>query len=93
MATVHDGNFEWDDAKAASNKKKHKVSFEEAVTAFYDEHSLIVDDPQGNEGRFVLIGLERPAFYLWFTRKRSRRSELASSLHGLPKRARRYAIR
>ena len=29
-------NFEWDDAKAASNFKKHRVTFDEAVTVFGD---------------------------------------------------------
>jgi uncharacterized protein len=29
--------FEWDDAKAASNQRKHGVSFDEAVTVFGDE--------------------------------------------------------
>ena len=31
--------FEWDEDKAKSNLKKHKVSFEEAKTAFYDEYA------------------------------------------------------
>jgi len=28
--------FEWDGEKASANVKKHRVSFEEAVTVFYD---------------------------------------------------------
>ena len=28
--------FEWDGSKAAANVKKHRVSFDEAVTVFYD---------------------------------------------------------
>ena len=28
--------FEWDSAKAAANIKRHRVSFDEAVTVFYD---------------------------------------------------------
>ncbi len=28
--------FEWDGDKPAANVKKHRVSFDEAVTAFYD---------------------------------------------------------
>jgi uncharacterized DUF497 family protein len=31
--------FEWDTAKAAENIRNHGVSFEEAQTVFYDEHS------------------------------------------------------
>jgi uncharacterized DUF497 family protein len=33
-------NFEWDTAKANSNKKKHGVSFEEAQSVFYDEFAV-----------------------------------------------------
>lgn len=50
--------FEWDPAKAAANKRKHGVSFEEAVSCFQDPLALIVDDPQYPE-RFILIGASR----------------------------------
>jgi len=33
VRTVVHGDFEWDEAKAASNAAKHGVSFEEAVSA------------------------------------------------------------
>jgi hypothetical protein len=33
MGTVTAGDFEWDEAKAASNLAKHGVSFEEAAVA------------------------------------------------------------
>lgn len=65
MPTEQDGDFEWDDVKAKSNKKKHGVAFEEAVTAFTDERSLIDADPQGNDGRFVLIGMSSEARILY----------------------------
>jgi uncharacterized DUF497 family protein len=29
--------FEWDDAKSRENKRKHRVSFEEAETVFLDD--------------------------------------------------------
>ena len=35
-------NFEWDEAKATANSRKHKVTFEEASTIFADELSLTV---------------------------------------------------
>ena len=43
----------------ASNRRKHRVSFEEAETAFTDDNALLLDDPDhsGNENRFVLLGL------------------------------------
>lgn len=49
--------FEWDPKKAKSNLKKHAVSFEEAVTVFYDPLSATFDDPDHSdtEARFVTI--------------------------------------
>ena len=51
--------FEWDAKKASANEKKHRVSFEEARTVFYDENAKLIDDPDhsGDEERFVLLGL------------------------------------
>jgi len=50
--------FEWDPRKAALNLAKHKVSFDEAVTAFGDPLGQIIDDPRhsADEERFVLLG-------------------------------------
>ncbi len=50
--------FEWDRRKAASNLKKHGVSFKEAATAFGDPLSLTIHDPDhsGDEDRFLLLG-------------------------------------
>jgi hypothetical protein len=36
VATIEHGDFEWDDAKAAANEKKHGVTFVEAATVFDD---------------------------------------------------------
>jgi len=52
-------NFEWDPDKAKANLKKHKVSFEEAVSVFSDERALVISDPDHSvdEERFVLLGM------------------------------------
>lgn len=50
--------FEWSPKKAASNLKKHGVSFEEAQTAFDDELGAYYPDAL-DETRFVLIGYSR----------------------------------
>ncbi len=52
-------SFEWDARKNASNKRKHKVSFEEASSAFSDENAILIPDPDHSdeEDRFVLIGV------------------------------------
>ncbi|MFO0964956.1 MAG: BrnT family toxin [Gemmataceae bacterium] len=50
--------FEWDEAKAASNRKKHKVEFEEAATVFSDPLAAIFDDEDHSEEerREIIIG-------------------------------------
>lgn len=56
MGTI---KFEWDKNKNEVNKKKHKISFEEAKTVFYDEAALLIDDPEHSkeEERFIILGL------------------------------------
>ena len=51
--------FEWDRRKAAANFVKHRVSFEEAKSVFFDEYARLIDDPDHSdeEERFVLLGL------------------------------------
>ena len=48
-------SFVWDPKKAASNLRKHGISFEEARTVFFDEDGLLQDDPDHSRGeeRFV----------------------------------------
>jgi len=56
---VSDLRFEWDDAKSRANSGKHRVSFEEAASVFYDENALLLSDPDHSEDedRFLLLGL------------------------------------
>lgn len=51
--------FEWNETKAQKNKQKHGVSFEEAVSAFDDPLSELLEDPDHSdqEERTILIGL------------------------------------
>ncbi len=53
--------FEWDAKKAASNKKKHKVSFHEAATVFGDPLAITFSDPDHSEHehRFITFGMSR----------------------------------
>ncbi len=50
--------FEWDNNKAASNTRKHGVTFEEAGTALADFRSITIPDPlhPEDEERLVTIG-------------------------------------
>lgn len=47
--------FEWDSAKAAKNLRKHRVSFEEASTIFYDPLAATGADPDHSEAEDRLI--------------------------------------
>jgi uncharacterized DUF497 family protein len=50
--------FEWDADKAAANLKKHRVSFDEAVTVFYDPMAATFSDPDhsDDENRHITVG-------------------------------------
>jgi uncharacterized DUF497 family protein len=50
--------FEWDPDKARRNLRKHRLSFEEATTAFEDDRSVTMPDPTHSVGeeRFLLLG-------------------------------------
>ena len=56
---MHGIKFDWDESKALLNKEKHGVSFEEAVTVFYDDDALEFHDPDHSEDedRFIMMGL------------------------------------
>jgi hypothetical protein len=50
--------FEWDPSKAATNRRKHGVTFEEAAECFEDRLALVLDDPRYPD-RLILIGESR----------------------------------
>jgi uncharacterized protein len=51
--------FDWDPAKAASNLRKHGVSFEEAQSVFYDDFAIQFHDAShaSDEQRFLMLGM------------------------------------
>jgi uncharacterized DUF497 family protein len=56
---MKDIKFEWDERKSRENKRKHKVSFEEAQTVFLDENAIRFFDPDHSqdEDRFLMLGM------------------------------------
>ncbi|WP_417910010.1 BrnT family toxin [Candidatus Electronema sp. PJ] len=52
-------HFEWDPNKAAANRRKHGVTFEEASSALRDSFSATVHDPahSEHEERFITFGI------------------------------------
>jgi len=55
--------FEWDEAKAASNLKKHQISFEDAKSIFFDEFGIQFYDEENShkEERFLMLGMSSEA--------------------------------
>lgn len=51
--------FEWHPVKAEANRKKHKVSFDEAKTIFGDEKHLEVPDYEHSFGEFRHLAIGR----------------------------------
>jgi uncharacterized protein len=53
--------FEWDTAKAASNIRKHGVSFDEAGSVFLDRLAVSGPDPDHSieESRYITFGMSR----------------------------------
>jgi len=49
--------FEWDNKKAKINLVKHKISFKEGKTVFYDENARLIvgHKHSNNEDLFVLL--------------------------------------
>ena len=48
--------LEWDKLRHSLNVKKHRLSFEDVIPAFYDEYRLDFADPLLNEEPYHLIG-------------------------------------
>jgi len=51
--------FEWDPGKARRNRRKHRVSFQEAATVFGDPLAVTYADPDHSllERRFITVGM------------------------------------
>lgn len=51
-------NFEWDATKAATNQRKHGVSFDRATTVFNDQFMLSIPDDEHSETeeRWLTLG-------------------------------------
>ena len=51
-------DFEWDNAKAQANLRKHGVDFADAATVFEDEAALTVPDAGTNEERYATLAAD-----------------------------------
>jgi uncharacterized protein len=56
---MSDIRFEWDERRGRENRRRHRVSFEEAQTVFLDENAIRFFDPDhsDDEDRFLMLGM------------------------------------
>lgn len=86
--------IEWDPEKAASNLKKHGVSFEEAATALLDPMALAQEDTAAEgESRWVLLGMSAQLRLLSvvYTLRRQDRIRLIAARKATRKESRHHA--
>ena len=72
------GGFEWDAAKAESNARKHGVTFEQAVEALTDPHSVEMPDATGAT-RVVTFGLSVAGVLFVVSTERGDRTRIISA--------------
>ena len=85
--------FEWDSKKAASNVRKHHVTFDEAATTFGDPLALLMTDPDHSfgEARYVVLGMsdQKRLLVVAFV-ERPPRARLISARRATPRERRLY---
>ena len=76
---MRDDDFEWDDRKAASNLRKHRVRFELARFVFDDPIAIDELDEGEDEERFQRIGMASGRLLLVVYALRGRRNRIISA--------------
>lgn len=73
--------FEWDDAKAASNFRKHHVAFEDAQLVFKDVFALhsLDADPGYGEARLIVTGMVHNTLLTIVCTERGQRTRIISA--------------
>ena len=66
--------FEWDEEKAATNWKKHRVTFYDAAHVFEDENRKEYYDAahSDEEDRYITIGMANDVLFVVYVERRER---------------------
>ena len=87
--------YEWDNAKARRNYRKHRVAFEEAATVFLDPLAITFDDPDHSERehRFITIGWsnQRRVLFVAHAERGVDRIRIITARHATPREKHDYA--
>ena len=80
--------FEWDEAKAAANLKKHGVDFRDAVRVFNDLDRIEFYDAAHSyeEDRYNTIGMVDDILYVVYTERKDRTRIISARLATKPER-------
>jgi uncharacterized DUF497 family protein len=83
---MKNNDFEWDDAKAASNLRDHKVSFEMAAKVFADVFAVERTDLRENyrEDRYTITGIAEGRLLVVAFTFRGNRIRIISARHAEP---------
>jgi uncharacterized DUF497 family protein len=81
--------FEWDEAKARVNERKHRVTFDEAATVFHNDLARIFRDADHSNGeiREIIVGhsaLQR-LLVVSFTERSPNRIRIINARRGTPR--------
>ena len=89
---MQDDEFEWDDCKATSNLRIHKIAFEVARLAFGDVFAIEREDRREDygEARYNLIGMAEGHLLQVTYTLRGERVRIISARLAEPKEKRRY---
>jgi uncharacterized protein len=87
---MRDSRFEWDDDKAASNWRKHGVTFEEAKLVFDDPLALEEIDDLAGEPRSTTVGLGYRRLLVVISTEREGRTRIISARVATGAERRRY---
>ena len=50
--------YEWDPNKAKQNLRKHGIAFADAVSVFFDDSAVTIEDINPEEERFATLGID-----------------------------------
>lgn len=76
---MRDDEFEWDDEKAASNWRKHKVRFADAIGVFSDPNRIEEADDCPDEERWAVKGVVEGQVLVVVYTERNRRARIITA--------------
>jgi uncharacterized DUF497 family protein len=92
--TLGRGRWRMGPRKATANLKKHGVDFADAATVLHDEQAITVRDDEGDEERYLTIGVDAlgnvlVVVYTW----RGERRRLISARKATPQEREQYGVK